>query len=125
MARHNKTKSSKRAAAAANPPASAQRIDSVAVREMVSGVPAGTKLRFTYKPQYTQVVFYLAGMIDAGVISVDNPLAVKLLVYAIVESGDWAYDRNRTFEVQTTDKFDVDWFVGRVGSDVESFEVVS
>ena len=122
MARHSKTKSSKRAAIQNQPPT--VKVNATEVRRLVSNVPAGTLLRFTYKRQYPQVAGYLGGMIDKGVISVDSPM-VKVLIHAITVSGSWDSDRNRTFEVRTTDKFDVDWFVDRVGSDVESFEVLS
>ena len=95
------------------------------VRKLVSDVPAGTRLRFTYKREETGVLSYLVGLINSGIITADNPDAVKSLCIAINASGDWERDENRTFEVLTTDQFDVDWFVQRVGREVESFEVLT
>lgn len=128
MARRNKTKSGKRGAIQTQTPGVQQqplrKVDAAEVRRLVSNIRAGTKLSFTYKREEPRVVLYLMGMLEAGILTTDKPGLMKMLIYAISESRSWDHDRNRTFEVRTTDSFDIDWFVDRVGSEVESFEVL-
>ncbi len=100
-------------------------MDANEVRKVVSDVPAGTKLRFTYKREETGVLSYLRAMIEGGMLTTFNNNAVLSLCIAVVDTSDWDADQNRTFEVETADKFDVDHFVARVGRELESLEVLT
>lgn len=100
-------------------------MDANEVRRLVSNVPKGTRLRFTFWPQNITALTFVIGMLNSGMITVENPNFVKALCFTIILVGNWADDQNRTFEVRTTDSFDVDWFVHNIGSALESLEVLT
>ncbi len=65
----------------------------------------------------------LLHMVDGGSISLTE--SGYMVLFAVVLSGKWCGDRNRTYEVTLTSQFDENRFVNKMSSALEKIEVVS
>lgn len=92
-----------------------------AIRRALQGT---RKARVTFKREAGVLdIASLLFMADGGSISLTEGGYMVLL--AVVLSGKWCGDRNRTYEVTLTSKFDENLFVSKMSTALEKIEVVS
>lgn len=88
--------------------------------------PGGSrKVRVTFKREETFAPTYLQAMAMQGVIKLENGYADLALIVAIRQSENWERDENRIFTVTLTDKYDENFFVGRMQRPLENIEAVA
>jgi hypothetical protein len=92
------------------------------INQVVKDAQAGSrKVRVTFKPDATSDLNYLLGMDRSGIITLKG--GDRLTMMAVMQSGRWEHDENRTLEVAFTDDFDADWFIGRMRRALDQIEV--
>ena len=90
-----------------------------AVQEALAG---SLEVRITFKETGKAGVVYLMGMVRNGIVSLsDRDL---LTLSAVAQTIDWDNAGDRTVIVTLTEKFDRDWFVGRMYRELEKIEIV-
>ena len=63
----------------------------------------------------------MLGMDRNGIISLKT--GDRMTMMAVMGSGNWEHDENRTLEVTLTDDFDADWFISRMRRALDRIEV--
>ena len=92
------------------------------ITQVVKDAQAGSrKVRCTFKQDAYSDISYLLGMDRSGIIALKT--GDRMVMMAVMGSGNWEHDENRTLEVTLTDDFDSDWFVGRMRRALEQIEV--
>lgn len=92
-----------------------------AIRRALQGT---RKARVTFKREAgVLATASLLHMVDGGSISLTE--SGYMVLFAVVLSGKWCGDRNRTYEVTLTSTFDENRFVNKMSSALEKIEVVS
>lgn len=82
-----------------------------------------TRQTTTFGNDTRVALVYLLGMIDAGFFTLNA--GDQLVLMAVLESGYWDRNQNRTVVVQVTDQFDPDWFSQRTRSGYASITVIN
>lgn len=91
---------------------------------VLTALGGSREVKITFKREATVAqVAFLLGMASAGIIQLNEQ--DEALLECVVLSKDWGGDRNRTTTLTLTDKFDKDWFVGRMERALEKIEVVN
>lgn len=100
-------------------PALSQSAEEVARRLKEVGPNQCLTIRF--RRESVGDVRYLLGMHRGGMIMIDrrDEAAVK----AVVITGEWDNDVNRTVRLRTTEQFNTDWFVSRLIRRVEYVQI--
>lgn len=80
------------------------------------------KVEVIFKREAIGDLNYLFGMVRNGIIELDPGDEMALM--AVAQTGDWEGDHNRTVTITLTNKFDEEWFVGRMRRAVESISAV-
>lgn len=92
------------------------------ITQIIKDAQAGSrKVRCTFKQDACSDTSYLLGMDRSGIISLET--GDRLVMMAVMQSGNWEHDENRTLEVTLTDDFDADWFVSRMRRALDKIEV--
>ncbi len=102
------------------------------IRDALTGVVAGTKLRLTFNAgsgkkgfldgETKAAVCYFVMMKDANIIFPDE--MDWAVMYAVGLSGYWDHDSNRIVEVLIPEGFNLDWFSQRLEGGLEKLEVI-
>lgn len=94
------------------------------LRNFLGGIHCnGLRVKITFDKDCAFDVNYLIGMVEGGIVKVSQSDYAILL--AVSASKDWGSERNRTVELELTDKFNEDWFVDRLARPLDKIEIVS
>lgn len=80
------------------------------------------KVRITFKRDAIGDITHLLAMNKNHVVALDQMDA--LVLQTVVQTRKWDVDSNRTVVVTLTDKFDEEWFVGRLWRALDKIEVI-
>ena len=93
------------------------------ISQVVKDAQSGSrKVRITFKPDAYSDINYLLGMDRSGIITMKA--GDRMTLMAVMGSGNWEHDENRTLEVTFTDEFDGEWFISRMRRALDKIEVV-
>lgn len=67
------------------------------------------KLRITYRRDAVQGLYALMAMVNAGMLIMSS--GDSAVAFAVVTTGDWEHDENRSFTVELTEKFQESTFI--------------
>lgn len=94
------------------------------IRQAVWKALEGThKVKITFKREAIGDIYFLLAMVSSGIVSLDNN--DKTAMMSVLQSRSWNGDRNRTVLVTLTEKFNQEWFTGRLFRALEKIELVN
>lgn len=82
------------------------------------------KVKITFKREAAGEVSYLLGMLNSGIVSLNNS-DDQMTLLAVNQSRNWHSDRDRTVALTLTEKFDQEWFTSRMYRALEKIEFVN
>ena len=92
------------------------------ITQVVKAAQDGSrKVRVTFKQDAYGDISYLLGMDRSRIITMKA--GDRMTLMAVMGSGSWERDENRTLEVTFTDEFDAEWFISRMRRALDKIEV--
>lgn len=95
------------------------------IREAVKAARANgsNRIKITFGKDNTDDVYYLIGMANHGIVKISD--MDRLTLMAVHASQCWEQDRNRTLFVGIGEKYEDEWFVGRMARALVAVEAVA